>query len=247
MKHIMPQFWAIVLLLLYAACQQTTAPEPLADTSVQRHSTADTAVFYNLLQTALQQRDPNLLLPLLADTVVCNTDDKDYPGNNQKYLRDAVIRHYFKDPQSDAWNRFELVLRMPGLLVASPKVFSRKAAYVVPHIPPAPEDENQEYAYVFADAVNIRAEPNTNAPVLRKISRSFVAVDTDLLCYGDVDEDWLPVVINKKRAWVSISLTNWDVRQGCLIVGRDTKGQLRIIELNYGQSLPGTWFLPGCC
>lgn len=237
------------LLFVAASCtEQPAVASNHSEAPGQLTSTPDTALFYKQLCTALQQRNPTLLLPLLADNVVCRIDDNDRPGNNQKFTRQIVIQRYFRDAQSGVWDKFNVIPRLNGLgAILSSDGFPDHADFIVPQLPPPPADEKQEYAYIFADDVNIRSQPNTSAPVIRKISRSYLPVNTEMLCYDDVDENWLPVLIDKKTVWVSISLTNWDVQMGYMLIGRDKKGQLRITELSYGQTFPDTWFLPGCC
>jgi hypothetical protein len=256
MKHILfSVFCSFIIVGGFISCSNTPNNLPdLPQKSAENHpGFSDTAAFYAQLCMALQKRDPNLLLPLLADHLRCDFTNGDNECDSRSGCsKQVVLERYFKDANAEGWTKFDLLQRVRGFGERSECINGgeRRTFLMAPYFPDTITDPHQsyEYAYVFANQVQIRATPSKNGKVLRQVSHSFLLVDTEELCYGDTDDDWLPVILNTdETAYVFMDFTSWSDRQGYIQVMRDAKGILRIVDMTWGRHPLGTWRLLGCC
>lgn len=223
------------------------APSP-SDYSGVKTDLKDSTAFFTLLRQSFEKKDTRLLASLMADSVHAGYLNE--AQNCSHYAsgcpKAELLRAAFNGPDAEGWAKFAVVWRM-GF---GKHTTSEDGAefYLGPSYPGIGNYMQDERAYVFADEVQVREAPDKKAKAIASRSHCWVKVDTEALCYDDVPEDWLPIILkNKQHGYIFIHLTSWSNTNGFIIVKRDKNGYFRVVEMNYFDNPPGTWDIPGCC
>lgn len=243
-RHLILAF--ISLTILFFTCYSSQPDAPTAPAGEAVADLRDSAVFFAQLRQAFQQKDAALLSTLMADHVRSG-----YLGEAQQCAaaggcpKAELIRAAFQGADAEGWTKFGVVWRMG---FSKEHQDNKGSFYIGPGYPGLDGLTQDKKAFIFADKVQVREAPDKKAKVLMQKSRCWVSVDTDALCYDDVPDDWLPVILDKEKiGYVYIHLTSWSKQNGFMIVRKDAGGAFRITEMNYFDAPPGTWYLPGCC
>ncbi len=236
-------------LYILQGCADSPKPGSGAPKQDSQHQTVlvkDPNEFYVQLRKAFEHKDPDLLYSLMASKVQCNLETINGPCEWKAGCPKAeVIAKHFKDKSSVHWAKFDLMQRFPGL---SARYFEGAEIYVSPNFPDTSSATEAEFAYVFASNVHLRSAPAKTATSLGKIGQRFIEVDREEVCYGNHDEDWLPVFLpSGKEAYVYTELTNWSKVLGIIEIVPDENGYLQIVAIKYSTNYPGTWNSTGCC
>jgi hypothetical protein len=236
MKNIGNIVSKVVLLSALAlwSCQNSTVPMPESSKNGQAISKIVPAKITNVdtmmaqIRKAFEKRDPQLLAPLLADSICSGHPENGGPCVNGCPTA-FFMATFFPDSTANEWKHYQSAIQF-GFGGVEHRI-NGMAGYVAPSLP---NQKNDQRVYIYATNVNIREQPDSHSKVLTRKSTCWLDVN-----YNKLEDDpdrytaWIPVWYEKgKLGYVAEQFTNWSFDLGVIEVCRFPDGTLKIVRID---------------